>query len=267
MTTQGLGVLAEGSVYLLDLPDMWFEALARQHDDWRHVISSADVRATVPIEEVQFRSIVSPASTVWIVGTNYDSKLAVTGRPRPLEPYLALKSAAAITGHECDVELPKAYSQQVDFEGEVAVVLDKAAHDVPVEHAWRCVAGLVAANDVTCRDLMDGGRGVARAKSFPGFLPLGGVLATPDEFPDPDRVGFDVHVNGQVRQTGNTSQLIFPVPDIIARLSQVTTLLPGDVVLTGSPAGSGQDDGRFLESGDQVQVRLDGLPALSNQFV
>jgi 2-keto-4-pentenoate hydratase/2-oxohepta-3-ene-1,7-dioic acid hydratase in catechol pathway len=147
----------------------------------------------------------------------------------------------------------------VDYEGELAVVIKKRCRSVPAERAREYVLGYTCLNDVTARDLQERDRQPTRAKAFDSFCPVGPCIATDI---DPNGVDIETWVNGERRQASNTKNFIFPVEDIVARVSAVMTLLPGDVIATGTPAGIGP-----LEPGDKVEVRIEGIGALKNPVI
>ncbi|WP_022881159.1 fumarylacetoacetate hydrolase family protein [Gryllotalpicola ginsengisoli] len=211
------------------------------------------------ITEVTLVAPVIPRSKVVGVGKNYHDHVAemksVTGGDAPKEPLLFLKPNTAVIGPNEPIVLP-AISQRVEHEGELVAVIGKVAKNVPVEKALDYVFGYTIGNDVSARDLQVGDGQWARAKGFDTFAPLGPVIET--EF-DPTDAALQVRVNGEIRQDGNTGDLIFGIPQIIAHASAAFTLLPGDVIMTGTPAGVGP-----LVAGDTVEVEIEGLGILRN---
>jgi 2-keto-4-pentenoate hydratase/2-oxohepta-3-ene-1,7-dioic acid hydratase in catechol pathway len=164
--------------------------------------------------------------------------------------------------------LPAEASERVDYEGEMAVVIGRAASDVDTADAWSYIAGVTAANDVTARDIQMQGLPIGdftTAKTFPSFKPLGPGLITGSEARG--TLSIRTSVNGEVRQDAHTDELIFAIPDILATVSRTVALQPGDVILTGSPAGVGLMKDVFLAPGDIVEVRLGDLPPLRNPVV
>jgi 2-keto-4-pentenoate hydratase/2-oxohepta-3-ene-1,7-dioic acid hydratase in catechol pathway len=156
----------------------------------------------------------------------------------------------------------------VDFEGELAVILDRTARHLRPEEALNFVRGYTCANDVSARRWQKHGGGGqwVRGKGFDTFCPLGPVLVTADEIPDPQTLSVRCLLNGRVMQSGGTEDMIFPVAEIIARLSQDTTLLPGTLILTGTPPGVGfaRRPPVYLAHGDRVRVEIDAIGALEN---
>ena len=194
------------------------------------------------------------------IGLNYHDHALESGMAPPEEPVVFTKAITSLAGPDDDVVLPEG-SVAGDWEVELAVVIGTLARRVPVEQALAHVAGYCLANDVSERDwqLRRGGQW-CKGKSFDGFGPLGPWLVTADELPDPQTIALSLAVNRQTRQQGNTRSMIFSVAQIVAHLSEFMTLLPGDVVTTGTPAGvgMGMKPPVFLQRGDVMS--LDGGP-------
>jgi 2-keto-4-pentenoate hydratase/2-oxohepta-3-ene-1,7-dioic acid hydratase in catechol pathway len=163
------------------------------------------------------------------------------------------------------VDLP-ARSSQVDYEGEVAIVIGRRMHDASTGDVWGHVAGISAANDVTARDMMAATGNPTLAKSFPGFGAIGASVLALSSVDNPADIPVRTWVNGQLRQESTTAELIFSVPELLAHISRYCTLEPGDVVLTGTPAGTGQDRDEFLRPGDVVEVSVGGVLPLRTEF-
>ena len=167
------------------------------------------------------------------------------------------------------IRFPAVAPNEVDYEGELGVVIGRRATDVPVGEAYSYIAGFTICNDVSARDVQKGripGRAadVSTAKSFDTFTPMGPVLATLDEFADPDDLQLRTRVDGELRQDARTSQLIHSVPQLVSYLSRQTTLEPGDVISTGTPSGVGHPQGRYLRSGNEIQIEIEGIGILTN---
>lgn len=188
------------------------------------------------------------------VGTNYRAHAAEMGKPVPDEPIIFLKPPSAMAPTGGTVVRPSGY-QQVHFEGELVVVIGAPARRVEPARAMEVVLGLTCGNDVTVRDLQKKDGQWTRAKGFDGFFPLGPRIVGGL---DPRDLRLVSRVNGTVRQDSRTSDMIFPVPDLIAFISRVMTLLPGDLITTGTPQGVGN-----LEVGDLVEVDIEGIGVLS----
>jgi 2-keto-4-pentenoate hydratase/2-oxohepta-3-ene-1,7-dioic acid hydratase in catechol pathway len=219
----------------------------------------------IPLAKVRLLSPVIPRSKVVCVGKNYADHVEemrhVTGgghAETPAEPLLFLKPNTSVVGPEDQIVLPS-ITERVEHEGELAVVIGALAKEVPVERAMEVVFGFTCANDVSARDLQVKDGQWARAKGFDTFCPLGPVIETDLDLAD---ATIETRVNGEVRQRGSTAQLIHSVAEIVAHASQAFTLLPGDVILTGTPAGVGP-----LMSGDTVEVEISGIGILRNSVV
>jgi 2-keto-4-pentenoate hydratase/2-oxohepta-3-ene-1,7-dioic acid hydratase in catechol pathway len=194
-------------------------------------------------------------SKVVAVGLNYGSHAIETGRPVPLEPMIFIKPTTSVIGPDETIYLPP-QSERVDHEGELAVVIGKAARNVSDVAAAEVILGYTCANDVTARDLQQRDVQFTRAKGFDTFCPLGPQVVTDI---DPMRLDLECRVNGEVRQKTNTSDLAVGPAALVAFVSSVMTLLPGDVILTGTPAGISP-----LADGDVVEVEISGIGVLRN---
>lgn len=210
----------------------------------------------IPLADATLLAPVIPRSKVVCVGKNYHDHAAEMGGEAPTEPLLFLKPNTAVIGPD-DVIVRPRQSQRTDFEGELAVVIGRVAKDIPAERALDYVFGYTVANDVTARDLQRSDGQWARAKGFDTFCPLGPVIET--EFDLDGGARIVSRVNGEVRQDGPISDMVHSVPDIIAYASAAFTLLPGDVILTGTPAGIGP-----FEAGDVLEVEVTGIGVLRN---
>jgi 2-keto-4-pentenoate hydratase/2-oxohepta-3-ene-1,7-dioic acid hydratase in catechol pathway len=214
------------------------------------------------LSDVRLLAPVIPRSKVVAVGRNYAAHAAELGNDVPEEPLIFLKPNTAVIGPGDQVFYPQ-QSERVDYEGELAVVIGRICRDVPPEQATDVIFGYTIANDVTARDLQKKDGQWSRAKGFDSFCPLGPWI---EDDLDPqtfvDGVSIQTHLNGDLVQDGSTKDLIFDIPTLIAYISSVMTLLPGDVILTGTPEGIGP-----MQPGDEVEVSIGGLGALTNTVV
>ena len=206
------------------------------------------------------------------IGLNYQRHAEESGLAAPENPVLFVKSKAAVQNPGDDIELPRHLaSDKVDYECELAVVIGKACKNASPENALDYVLGYTCANDVSARDwqIEWGGGQWSRAKTFDTFAPLGPCLVTTDEIADPNRLAIKTVLNGQTMQDWNTNDMIFNVRELIAHLSGSTTLLPGTVILTGTPHGVGMamDPPVWLKSGDEVTIEIEGIGKLTNPVV
>ncbi|HEY7654400.1 MAG TPA: fumarylacetoacetate hydrolase family protein [Methylomirabilota bacterium] len=197
-------------------------------------------------------------SKIVAVGLNYRDHAEEMNVPVPLEPVIFLKPLSALCGPDDPIVFP-AHVLRVDYEGELAVVMKKRCHLVAAERAREYVLGYTCLNDVTARDLQARDGQPTRAKAFDSFCPVGPCIATDI---DPNGVDIETYVNGERRQASNTKHLICPVEDLVARVSAVMTLLPGDVIATGTPGGVGP-----LHPGDKVEVRIESIGGLKNPVI
>jgi 2-keto-4-pentenoate hydratase/2-oxohepta-3-ene-1,7-dioic acid hydratase in catechol pathway len=195
------------------------------------------------------------------IGLNYRDHAEETGLPIPEVPIVFVKATSSICGPNDDVLAPADF-KRMDYEVELGFVIGSTAKRVPVENALDCVAGYCIGNDVSERSLQKGGAGEwIKAKSYDTFGPLGPWLVTSDEIPDPQNLDLTMDLNGERMQTGNTSTMIFSVAELVSYISKYMTLVPGDVVVTGTPPGVGmaRDPRVFLKPGDDMVLRISGL--------
>ncbi len=214
--------------------------------------------AVVPWDVVQLLSPVLPTKVV-CVGKNYSDHVDEMDGDVPDEPLIFIKPATTVVGQNASVVYPK-QSKEVHHEAELAVVLSKVARHIKAEDASQYILGYTAANDVTARDLQNKDGQWTRSKGFDTFCPLGPAIET--ELDPLERLAIICKVNGEVRQAGFTSDMVFGVAEILEFVSSVMTLLPGDVILTGTPAGVGR-----VVPGDVMEVEIDGIGSLVNRVV
>ncbi len=208
----------------------------------------ADVRLLAPV---------LPRSKVVGIGRNYAAHAAEMGTDVPDEPLMFIKPNTSVVGPGDPVFYPR-QSQDVHYEGELAVVIGRICRDVPIERAADVIFGYTIGNDVTARDLQRGDVQFTRAKGFDSFCPLGPWVETELDVSD---LRVQTFLNGEVMQDGSTRDMIFDVPRLVAHVSSVMTLLPGDVILTGTPEGVGP-----MQVGDEIDVVVSGIGTLTNQI-
>jgi 2-keto-4-pentenoate hydratase/2-oxohepta-3-ene-1,7-dioic acid hydratase in catechol pathway len=206
-------------------------------------------------QEIRFLPPCSPTKIV-AVGLNYRDHALEMKKPIPEEPLLFMKPSTAVVGHEDKIIYPKHMSSRLDYEGELAVIIGKTAKWVEEKEAFDHVFGYSCINDITARDLQAKDVQYTRAKGFDTFAPLGPVIET--EL-DPGDLEISTILNGERRQHSRTSELVFSVPKLIVFISRVMTLLPGDVIATGTPSGIGT-----MRQGDMVEVKIQGIGTLRN---
>ncbi|MGY1637877.1 fumarylacetoacetate hydrolase family protein [Geodermatophilus sp. SYSU D00742] len=231
----------------------------------------------VPVESVELLAPLRPAGSVYCVGWNYVEHFAeghAAGGHQvaemPAHPTFFFRAAATVVGPRADVPIDPALSTQLDYEGEIAVVVGRGGRNIPEDRAWDHVFGLTLADDVTVRDIQRRhGNQWSKGKSIDGTCPLGPEVVTLDELGDLSSIELTCTVNGEVRQSATLGQMAFPIPRILSELSAGMTLRPGDVVLTGTPSGVGyaRTPAAFLQAGDEVVVAATGLGELRNRVV
>lgn len=203
------------------------------------------------------------------IGLNYGRHAEETKTTRPEIPILFIKATTTVIGPDDKILLPAVGPDQVDYEAELAVIIGRKAKNVRREDALDYVLGYTCANDVSARDwqIEKQKHQWARGKSFDTFCPLGPCVVTADEIPNPNLLGIRAVLNGQVMQDSNTSDMIFGVQELISDLSRSFTLLPGTVILTGTPEGVGftRQPPVFLRDGDRIAIEIDGIGSLSNR--
>ena len=221
-------------------------------------------------QEVELLTPLANPSKVIAIGLNYMDHIRESGLPMPQLATMFCKYPSSIIGGGESIRWSTGLTRQVDFEAELAVVVGKTARNVAEADAYDYVAGYMNCNDVSARDLQfrEGDQWL-RGKCLDTFCPLGPWLVTRDEIEDPHNLAIQCRVNGQTMQDSNTGEMIYRIPYLIQYLSEAFTLLPGDIIATGTPHGVGafRDTPIWLQSGDIVEVEIDGLGVLSNPCV
>ncbi len=207
------------------------------------------------LDQVRLLAPILPSKVICI-GKNYADHVAEMGGERPAAPIIFLKPSTAVVGPGDPIARPTSLSERIDYEGELAVVIGRVGAEVPAERASAVIFGYTCANDVTARDLQASDGQWTRAKGFDTFCPLGPWIETEV---DPADLELTTRLNDEIKQQSRTSLLLHGVPALIEYVSQVMTLLPGDVLLTGTPAGVGP-----MGKGDEVSVTIEGIGTLSN---
>ncbi|KHF45545.1 2-hydroxyhepta-2,4-diene-1,7-dioate isomerase [Saccharomonospora viridis] len=207
-----------------------------------------------PLSDVRLLAPILPTKVI-AVGRNYAKHAEEFGNEVPAEPMIFLKPSTSVIGPNAPIKLPPA-SSRVDFEGELAVVIGQPIKNIPVDRAQAAILGYTIANDVSARDLQQTDGQWGRAKGFDTFCPLGPWISTDV---DPADLTLTTEVDGVVKQDARTSEMVHKVADLVAFVSSVMTLLPGDVILTGTPEGVGP-----IEAGQQVSVTIEGIGTLTN---
>ena len=221
-----------------------------------------------PLEDVELLPPIRRPGKLICVGLNYRSHLSELGESAPEYPILFTKAVTSLIGHNQSIVLP-CISRQVDYEGELAVVIGRRGKDIREQDALSYVAGYTCANDVSAHDIEFRTSQWTSGKMLDTFCPLGPALVTQDELPEPGSLRLKTILNGQTVQDACTSDMVFHVPFLIGYISSLATLEPGDIILTGTPAGVGcnRKPQVFLRAGDHVQVRIEGVGTLVNPVV
>jgi 2-keto-4-pentenoate hydratase/2-oxohepta-3-ene-1,7-dioic acid hydratase in catechol pathway len=241
------------------------------YDEWdalRAFASDLDLSgaATVEIDAAELRAPVPAPRQVFGIGLNYRSHAAESGMELPSVPATFTKFPASITGPFADVELPNA---TVDWEVELVAVVGRRADRVTAADAWSHVAGLTVGQDLSDRTLQFAAGGqFSLGKSHRGFSPLGPWVVTPDEFDNPDDLALGCSLDGETVQDARTSDLVFGVAQLVAELSAVVPLLPGDIIFTGTPGGVGvtRKPARFLQAGETLTSWIEGIGTIRTRF-
>lgn len=222
---------------------------------FQELIQSGEVLALGDIE------LLAPCepSKIVALGLNYQDHAAEFGLALPADPLIFLKPSTAVIGPEQEIVYPD-MARRVDYEAELAVVIGRRCHQVREENFRNYVLGYTIINDVTARDLQKKDGQFTRSKSFDTFAPLGPWIET--DIPDPDNVEVEAYLNGQRKQHSNTANMVFGVATLVSFISKIMTLLPGDVIATGTPSGIGP-----MNPGDVVEVKVEGIGTLRNRVV
>jgi len=229
---------------------------------------------TVTHQIVPVQKLLAPIEppAIFCIGLNYLKHMMEMGAKRPEFPMLFMKNPASLQNPGDPIQIPSHLkSTQVDYECELAVVIGKRCKNATKENALDFVLGYTIANDVSARDWQKiwGGGQFCRGKTFDTFCPLGPAIITRDELKDPQNLRMQTFVNGELRQDTSTGDMIFDVPTLIAFLSGSTTLMPGSIILTGTPGGvgAGMTPPQYLKAGDKVKLVIDGIGELSNPIM
>jgi 2-keto-4-pentenoate hydratase/2-oxohepta-3-ene-1,7-dioic acid hydratase in catechol pathway len=254
-----LGQIIDDEVYMMSWPENMLAAVRRG-------MTPSRGSEHFPISATKFEAPVRPGKIV-AIGRNYADHAAETGSKLPEKPLVFAKFSSSIIGPNEPILWSTEITEQVDWEGELAVVIGKRARNVAEADALNYVYGYTIANDVSARDLqLTKDEQWTRGKSLDTFCPLGPWIVTREEIPDPSNLNIRTTVNGEVVQDSNTQYMVFKVPQLISYLSRSFTLEPGDLILTGTPSGVGlgMKPPRFLNDGDTVTITIEGIGELTN---
>ncbi|WP_165218606.1 fumarylacetoacetate hydrolase family protein [Schaalia sp. ZJ1691] len=214
----------------------------------------------VELDEVRLLSPVIPRSKVVGIGKNYADHAREMGGEAPARPVIFLKPNTSVIGPDDPIARPS-WSSEVHYEGELAVIIKSLAKDVPLDRVDDVILGYTCANDVTARDAQRSDGQWTRAKGFDTSCPLGPWIVVDPEL-DVNNLHIETRVNGEIKQSDSTASMITPVKELVAYVSTIFTLLPGDIIITGTPAGIGP-----IDAGQRVEVEIEGIGTLSNPVV
>lgn len=232
----------------------------------RQLVDSANTKSCT-LDSMSLLPPVGDPEKIICIGKNYaDHAIEMGGQP-PEIPIVFSKFASTLVGHQANVELPS-ISNQVDFEAELVVVIGKPGKNINRADSFSHVFGYCCGNDISARDWQKGRPGGQwlLGKTFDTFAPLGPVIVTADEIDDPHQLDIALRLNGETMQNSNTRNFLFPIDVLIEHVSKFVTLVPGDLIFTGTPegVGAGRKPPLFLKSGDQLEVEIEGLGVLKN---
>jgi 2-keto-4-pentenoate hydratase/2-oxohepta-3-ene-1,7-dioic acid hydratase in catechol pathway len=242
------------------------DLVAAGPDAWSRARAAADDGAASALDGPALGPVVARPSKIVCVGLNYVDHAAEVRLDPPSAPLLFAKFPSTVAAPGQAIEWPAGLTEKVDWEGELAVVVGRPLRLASATEALAAVFGYTIANDVTARDMQFGDGQWTRGKSLDGFCPVGPVVVTPDELGDPQSLQLTTRLNGEVVQSTSTADMIFSIAEILSFCSQAFTLLPGDLVLTGTPAGVGvsRTPSLYLSPGDRIDVEVEGIGVLSN---
>ena len=262
------GLVANQKVIELPYPDLvaFLEDGDRARQAALKLAGNPSAVAMHPLSAVKLLAPLPKPPKFICIGLNYRDHAIESGLPIPATPTVFAKYSNAVIGPGDTIQIPKV-SQEVDYEAELAFVIGRRGKDVAPAQWKDCVFGYTMVNDVSARDFQRATSQWVIGKTFDTFAPMGPELVSADEIPDPHNLRISCEVNGRVLQDSSTSQLIFRIPELVAYLSQVMTLEPGDIVSTGTPPGVGfaRKPPIFLQPGDEVVVKVEGLGELRNR--
>jgi 2-keto-4-pentenoate hydratase/2-oxohepta-3-ene-1,7-dioic acid hydratase in catechol pathway len=233
-------------------------------------------RGRIPLADAELLCPTAHPGKVVLAGGNYLDHVAEAGLATATAPVFLTMAGDAVVGPGISIVLPADAPDHVDYEGELALIVGPGGSNIAAADAWNHIAALTIVNDVSARDIQLAGMAdgaitaidnVRRAKGFPTFKPLGPCLVTVDEFESPLNLQITTYVNGEVRQSARTSEMIFSIPEIVEYVSSAVHLATGDLILTGTPGGVGLATGAYLKAGDLVEIEIEGIGRLTNPVV
>lgn len=268
----GFGVERHGVIYPLDVfgyrNDIEFFAGGAAAIAAAHSIATNSSAESLSLSDVQLLAPVTKPGKILCIGLNYRDHAIESGMAIPSVPTVFLKLSSAVVGPEAEIILPS-NSVQPDYEAELAAVIGKGGRNIRAEDWKEHILGYTILNDVSARDVQLATSQWTLGKSFNTFCPMGPVIVTTDELQDPHTLDIQLSINGEKLQHSNTRELIFKLPELIAHLSSIVPLEPGDIISTGTPAGVGlgREPKRWLKPGEEIVIRIEGIGELRNRTV
>lgn len=268
-----LGFVVGGEVIPFDSIEgmpKWLEYPLEKEENIRRLEKRIDLSGTkgYPLKEVRLQSPLLYPGKIVCLGLNFKDHAKEQGIKPPNRLIIFLKPRTSLTGPYDTVFVPK-FVEKLDYEGELAIVIGRRGKNISAEKAGRYILGYTIMNDVSARDIQFGDRQWTRGKGLDGFAPIGPWIVTKDEICDHGNLRIRTWLNEELRQDGNTSNMIFNVPKIIEELSRVMTLEPGDIISTGTPAGVGifaKPEPKLIKDGDVVRIEIENIGFIENQF-
>ena len=232
------------------------------------LISEPQKENLYEFSDIQLDAVITNPEKIICVGLNYRDHAIETNTPIPKSPIIFSKFNNVLIGHNEAIILTEA-SNQVDYEAELAVIIGRPAKNVIASEAYRYIAGYSIFNDVSARDLQMKTSQWTLGKCLDTFGPIGPWMVTADEIEDPQNLDISLSIDGQLLQSSNTREMIFSIPVLIEELSNVMTLMPGDIIATGTPAGVGftRNPARYLQAGDRVKITIEKIGTLENPVI
>ncbi|MBN2418102.1 MAG: fumarylacetoacetate hydrolase family protein [Deltaproteobacteria bacterium] len=220
----------------------------------------------VPLDKIEFAPALTRPSKIVCVGLNYLDHIRESHGDTPERPVLFSKYSTSLLAHKKNIIWNAYLTKKVDFEAELAVIIGRTIYNCPKERIMANIFGYTCANDVSARDLQFGDGQWVRGKSLDTFCPLGPWIVTADEIKDPNALSIKCSLNDVLMQNSNTGLMLFKIPELVSFISSNFTLLPGDVILTGTPHGVGtfRDPSIYMKDGDRVTVEIEGIGRLTN---
>lgn len=254
-----LGVLEGDEVFPIDFSGDMVELISEEPEITRK-------KNPVPLDKVKFAPVLTKPSKIVCVGLNYLDHIRESHGEVPEKPVLFSKYSTGLLAHKKTISWNSNLTKKVDFEAELAVIMGKTTYNCTEEKIMENIFGYTCANDVSARDLQFGDGQWVRGKSLDTFCPLGPWIVTTDDIADPNSLSIKCSLNDVLMQDSNTDLMLFKIPELISFISRNFTLLPGDVILTGTPHGVGtfRDPSIYMKDGDRVTVEIEGIGKLTN---